>query len=895
MCVGLCGLAHADSYRFNGTAVAGCSRTGSGSNVSYVCDTLNLSNYNDTVTILRGVPVTVNSSVTFGYNQAFSMDTQGSLTVNGDLDISNINPSLLSVTGGTLTANGGTFSIGAQAQTITADVSAAKMNIGTGSTTKITGNVTSTGTVAISSNVTIVGTLTGTAITTQSPVTITGDVSASTSFSLASGSTVSGNVVSPKIMLLDSEAYIGGNVSTADITLGWHGRVAKTITCTDGGGANCTCVTNNSGYVTGQSNGPVCKSSAASGPDHIQITHSGTALTCQPQTVTVTACANASCSSVYTGGGTTVTLQPGGQQFTIGSSGVNTAATVQDATARTDILSLTSSTASGTTTCVNTGVNNANNCSMTFSDAGLLLGMKNQVAASGTAFTLAAVAKDATTQACVPMLTKATKSITFACSLNNPSSGGSAASVLLGTAANSVGTSGTVCPSGGTTFDVYFGDTGQATLYMFYPDVGQLGIKATYSTTNGAPAISAASSSVIVAPDSFDVVATSPQKAGVPFSLTVRALNAAKNVTPNFGKEKVPESVILTRTLSDPSDGAQGTHSGSLGAFSAGVATASSDFAWNEVGTITYSANLANSAGYLNGGVTPTNSKAGIVFKPDHFDTAVESGMACDASVSPLACATFVYSSQPFSLSVTAKNASGAVTTNYEAAYAKATTLTAWGGLASNGTVANPPGGSSAGTLGNASVASTVFNNGTAVTSISYAFSTAYDRTSKSNAYTSPTDVRFRARDDDGVTSAGTSAVEAHQMVLTGRLYVANSYGSELLPLPVLTQVQYWNSSNNWVTNLLDSSTKYSDVDFTLTPYAAKPCSPAVTALAKVTVLINGTGTLRLKAPGAPNNCAVDVTFPKTNTLPYLPSTTGRARFGIYRSGPVTYIRETYY
>src|SRR5471030_1859036 len=249
--------AQAANTAFSGAAVSGCSYASASQ--TYTCTSLPLPNYNDTISIPSGYTVVVSSAVSFGYNQGLTMSGTAALQTSGDLDISGINPSNLAVSGGTLSTNGA-FSIGAQAQTIT---------------TNITGSLTSTGTVAISSNVTIIGPISGTTITTNTPVSVTGNITASTSFTLASGSKVVGNVSGGALTLQpssssitgnvnitghidpasgahitgnltahnvtteSSNAYISGNATVNALTLGYGGYVGGTVTCTASGASGC--------------------------------------------------------------------------------------------------------------------------------------------------------------------------------------------------------------------------------------------------------------------------------------------------------------------------------------------------------------------------------------------------------------------------------------------------------------------------------------------------------------------------------------------------------------------------------------------------------------------------------------------------------------------------------
>jgi predicted acyltransferase (DUF342 family) len=99
-----------------------------------------------------------------------------------NINIADIKTSNLAISGGTLTA-GGNFKMGNQVQTISANVNAATMNIGSGSDTKITGTLTATGQITLGSHATIIGPISASVVTTTSPVSLTGDVTASSSFS----------------------------------------------------------------------------------------------------------------------------------------------------------------------------------------------------------------------------------------------------------------------------------------------------------------------------------------------------------------------------------------------------------------------------------------------------------------------------------------------------------------------------------------------------------------------------------------------------------------------------------------------------------------------------------------------------------------------------------------
>jgi len=417
------------SYLFKGGAVSGCTLSGT----TYTCANLSLPNWDDSVSIGNGYTVKVNSNVTFGYNNALSMTGTAQLTVTGNLNIGDIAPSNLNISGGTLKASGN-FNFGAQAQTMTADVSAASVTLGTGSTITVTGAITSSGQVSIGSHATINGPISGTAISTNSPVTLRGDINATSSFTLASGSSVTGDITAPVVVLrpsnssvtgdivattsleLGSSDTVTGNVRTTKLTLnssdaiikgsatvssadlGWHGRITQTVYCTAGTiSGQCDCVDNDSGYAVNTSLGPTCASGSpppSASLDHFLVTHDGTATACVPETVTVTACANAACTAPHYPGGATFTLSPNdvSTTYTIGSSGVNSAATVTALTGNPVAISLSSATtAASGPQCLNSS-NSSKSCTLSVTGtAGFVVTVPNHAAGTTQNLTLQAV------------------------------------------------------------------------------------------------------------------------------------------------------------------------------------------------------------------------------------------------------------------------------------------------------------------------------------------------------------------------------------------------------------------------------------------------------------------------------------------------------------------------
>ena len=316
--------------------------------------------------------------------------------------------------------------------------------------------------------------------------------------------------------------------------------------------------------------------------------------------------------------------------------------------------------------------------------------------------------------------------------------------------------------------------------------------------------------------------------------------------------------------------------------------------------------NVINAGKYgCNFGITANTGAFGR-FVPDHFDTAVvataTTPMPCPTGLTcPVLYNGFVYSGQPFTTQVTARNLAGAVTLNYDSAktLSKTATLTAWnlpGGSGANpggGTMPPPPN----------TVSSTAFNLGIATTNTPFYTYTAPP--------VLPTDIYVRATDSDSVTSQRVSgSVEGGLKVVSGRIKMANANGSELLPLSINMTAQYW-AASGWVTSTTDSMTNF----VVATPpatgavsfgnYQKNLTAVSVVGSPKAIALSSGMGAFNLAAPGAGKNGSVDMTITALTGAScyvaptplgcYLPSNAARATFGVYTgANAFIYMREAY-
>lgn len=277
-------------------------------------------------------------------------------------------------------------------------------------------------------------------------------------------------------------------------------------------------------------------------------------------------------------------------------------------------------------------------------------------------------------------------------------------------------------------------------------------------------------------------------------------------------------------------------------------------------------------------------------FIPYRFDTELTKG--CPAG-------GFTYAKQAFPIRVSAKNFAGSVTQNYAGAFAKQVTL-------SDGNVTG------LGEFNPKTILSSGFSLG-ATPALIAAGATQPITTSFvfSSPPQPPTSVKLRATDTDGVTSQGYTEGETN--IYSGRLWLGNAHGSELLPLPIPVEAQFWQTGDYWATNSLDNCTSFqiSAVGLSNPTQNISLCKTQFSPSGSMT-LSNGRASLRLTAPGSGNNGSVDlalnagasasgktcVSVSESNAsaanLPhFLPNPAGRASFGV-RKAPLIYRREIY-
>jgi MSHA biogenesis protein MshQ len=824
------------TYRFGGAAVYGCSLSGK----VYTCPSSAGIAWDDKIVIDTGYTVNVQSDFSFGYNQGLTMSGTARLTSTGNLSIADLPPSNLNVSGGSF-SSAKTFTAGNQTQTFKADISAASLVLGSGSTLQITGTIVSTGAVTIGSNTTITGPVSGTTISIGTPVRITGDVKATTSLFLGSNSTIDGNVDTGQMTLQTSNALITGNAAVDFATLQSNGRVAKKIICKSGTRPGlCDCVDNQSGNPVNSPNGPTCEAAkpAASTLQYLLISHDGSAGTCTSESVTVTACANAGCNAPHFSGGASATLQPGGAAVVIGSTGTTT---VNATSIATGITKLALTGTSAPVQCYNSA-SKTSSCDMNFTgDVNFEIKVPDHKAGNTINATIQALKANATATACIPGFNNETKNVEYSCNYVLPTSG----TLKMGLNAQSF-----ACNATGTTpLSTSFDSTGTGKLTLVYPDAGKVALNAKLDKITG-------KKEFIVAPDHFDFEYPTSMRAGADFSVKLLAENLAGNITPNFHAAGLNADTVLGKNATLTSLGPDCIGGGLTGnlppvsvEFTQGVATATMNF--NEAGFLDL---VAARNDFLGSAIDTSSTTGGLVNNVCAAKVGPFVPWAFQVELNDAARKTpnFYYAGEPIMLRLTAINRKGELTKNYPTGFGAGQTIK-FSALQENGTAFTTVPGTLSGTYAAKGFSSGMTPlSGTSIPQATYAFT---------NFKQAPVQIRVRADNSETkpellITSAtapvGAGLAETEQVrpwIRTGRVRIGSRFGrTGTSPVELPVTVEYW-SGRSWVLNDQDGFTVIPADAFALTASTGNTLSSS-----KQTVkLTKGAGVLPLTSsqPGS--------------------------------------------
>ena len=646
--------------------------------------------------------------------------------------------------------------------------------------------------------------------------------------------------------------------------------------------------------------------------NHYEVSLPTTSLSCNPSTVTVTACADS--SSPCTNAATTVN----GQTATVSTSGATLGAgtlTFNSAGVATTTLSYPSA-ANGTTASVTLAGESApataarqccpngtscavsNSCSTTFNTAGFIVSASANGAAAtlpaqtaGTAsgtYYLRAVQTSTSTKACEAALTGA-NTVNWAYECNNPTTcSGSNLMSLNGGVATTIQRNNNASVASYTSVPMSFDANGNAPFTFTFGDVGQTTLWASKSAGGSLLSTLAGSSNAfVVKPAGFTVTGISQTaspnlvnpaaasaagakfvKAGESFGATVTAVTSGGAATPNFGRETVPEGVLLTRALVLPSGGAGGTLANATvagGSFSGGVATVS-NLSFNEVGIITLTPSSADGDYLGAGSVTGTTTGNIGRFVPAQFAVSASTTTHRAAlSCSPASAFTYLGENFRLGFTLTAQNSAGTTTQNYTGSFAKLdpTAATGWNLAGRDATTVF-------------TTASGRLSLGTAAGSWSNGVASAVTITANAARATTP-DGPFSASfgiapvDSDGVAMAAFDLASASGgsndrtavgvlALRVGRLRLANAVGSQTRALALPVTVQSW-TGTAFDTNALDSCTSVpaAAVSFGNLRRTLTIADTAVTGSS--VALAAGLGRLTLSAPLGGRYGSADVTL----------------------------------
>lgn len=424
--------------------------------------------------------------------------------------------------------------------------------------------------------------------------------------------------------------------------------------------------------------------------DHFQLDHSGQPLTCNPETVTVKACADAACTTLITDPVTaTLSLTPtsasngwiGGNTVTF--SGGSTTVQLRNNTPTAVTIGVSGSTPTtkpfSTTLCkAGAGTPSAAACSLNFADSGFFFDVPDTYSNQPQTVTIKAVKKSDVTKQCVPGFASQTKSVKFWSSYITPASNPYNSQMSVNSSA--IGAS----QGAATPLSLVFDAQGQSTITVKYPDAGKVQLDARYDGTGSEAGL------VMLGADQFvarpvGLCITPPQgvctagdsscpvfkKAGETFQVDIKAMAwesandgdicVGNQTTPNFS---LP-NIALGSTLVAPNPGTNAT----LGTTTYNHVAAANSLnsvsqTVSEVGVFRMTA-TPPANGYFNYTIPSTQSQPVGRFIPADFNLV-------SGDIVP-ACNAFSYMGQPFGvmLDVLARNTTGVQTRNYTGPFAK--------------------------------------------------------------------------------------------------------------------------------------------------------------------------------------------------------------------------------
>ena len=685
--------------------------------------------------------------------------------------------------------------------------------------------------------------------------------------------------------------------------------------------------------------------------DHFQIEHDGNGLTCDAETVTIKACADASCT-VLSNDAVTLNLLGNGNAAPLGSPTFTGSTTVNFN--HTIAETLTLSVANPTITPTNNFIckNGASSsCNILFADAGFrfLYGaaesttIANQVAGNPLADILKIQAVENINGVCTGLFT-GNVNVDLAQKNTSPTGTGGLnftvnnaiiakhptfTSTMLNFGANSKAT---------ITNPVY-NDAGQIQLYARYNSggVNLVGNSNAFWVSPEKLVVSAKNGTTTLNATTVNGVTGQPlQKAGANFDLQVTAVNAAGATTPNYFPTQMQFKLQRTGPTVNGVDGNLTYVAG--GSLSSALSPIYQNVTLNSFinGVSTYSGANYSEVGLLNLDLKDNNyGGAGIVvngdainvgrFIPDHFvQTVVTQGTLTGT------CGTgsWVYTGQKDeatqregaisygtapTLRITAYNANGSTASDITKNYSNQSTtpsgesfmrlLNTGISMTTPTTDLNQAGVTTTTTLTGTIDAGKLVQSSAGVLDYTLAATDDFTYTHEENAKINPYQAEIplavsSITDQDGVTATATEqAVPTGVEIRFGRMALANSFGPETANLAQPLSTEYWNN-DNFVINTDDKCSGFDSSKVSLSNISLVPNGLAAVVSG---LFVNGTdSTIELKATGAGNQGQIGVSYSAFPWLQYDWKVDGTyidpeaiATFGLFRGNDrVIYWRE---
>ncbi len=629
-------------------------------------------------------------------------------------------------------------------------------------------------------------------------------------------------------------------------------------------------------------------------PDHLRLLHPGVAPTCEPASITLQACADATCDQLYDSS-VSVTLSPSGwvdgdTQTLHGSSNPRLSRT----TTGTVTLGISAATPYPLNPVRCVGPSGTTDCRLSFVDSGLVFDLPDATPVACEPFTLGlrAVRADDTTQVCVVGIADTTKNVRFALTYADPNTG---ARPLTVAGVN-------LADGGDATIPVAFDSQGRGRLELAYGDAGLLTLGANYQGSgsdaglelSGAIDLTVRPHGLAISAIADGVPLDNATSGGAPrwlagrgFELTARAVCADGSLTPNYR----PGAAALAVELAAP-EADQGAIPGALtlggqtlpGSFPGATAwtainslfqdgaVSDSQAAFSEVGTIRLQARDGDYFGAVIPALDPVTVGR---FAPERFELAT-----ADPGELANACTGFTYLGQSFgyaadaqpTVTITPVNAVGAPVNNYREAFAKLQDPATQLSLAAAATTLGAD-GTTLIRLERSPGAATLSPNGDGSLTLTLG-DDRFNYVKEPNARIAPFPATLslsltRVDDDDGTLAPTLLSLSPDPVEIRfGRLVLDSAQGSALDSLTLPLSAQYFD--DGWRLNSLDGCTAYDGATMILGNYTGN-LNPGES-------LPDGTGWLlggrhdpaaptALSAPGSGNHGSVAVTLPASDWL----------------------------